>query len=90
LIDQGADVNGQTRAGDTPLHYAAFMGYTKCVKLLLERGAVLEMRGQCACTPLHMAAREGSIQNFSILRSRRTSRSDEGLITMGSQSEAEG
>lgn len=59
--------NAQTNNGDTPLHYAAYMGYVKCATLLIEKGAKLEEKGQNDSTSLHFAAREGQMDLVKLL-----------------------
>ena len=44
LISSGADVNGQNRDGNTPLHVAAFLCHQRLVKLLLNHDASTEIR----------------------------------------------
>jgi len=70
LVEGGAQVNGTTHNGDTPLHYAAFMGYTKSAGMLIERGASMEAKGQNDSTPLHFAAREGRADVVTLLLER--------------------
>lgn len=48
-----------TDQNDTLLHWAAFKGLDEPCKLLLERGVRLDARGECANTPLHLAAAAG-------------------------------
>ena len=38
LLDQGADINANSKDGMTPLSIAAFWGYADIVKVLLESG----------------------------------------------------
>ncbi|MEX0940886.1 MAG: ankyrin repeat domain-containing protein [Candidatus Babeliales bacterium] len=42
--------------GDTLLHAASLKGYSKIVKLLLENGAPINIKGNCGWTPLHRAS----------------------------------
>lgn len=67
LIDVGADINGRTNNGDSPLHYAAFMGYVKCCSLLIRKGAIIECKGQNGSSPLHFASREGQSEVVKLL-----------------------
>jgi len=67
LVDGKAQVNAKTNNGDTPLHYASYMGYVKSASVLIESGAILEERGQNHSTPLHFAAREGQIEIVRLL-----------------------
>ena len=53
LVDEGADVNRQTRYGkDTPLHYAARKNNTEAVRLLLDNGADINLKNNENKTPL--------------------------------------
>eukprot|EP01114_Cavostelium_apophysatum_P019654 TRINITY_DN6398_c0_g2_i1.p2 TRINITY_DN6398_c0_g2~~TRINITY_DN6398_c0_g2_i1.p2 ORF type:complete len:465 (-),score=135.25 TRINITY_DN6398_c0_g2_i1:2613-4007(-) len=67
LIEGGAGVNAKTNNGDSPMHYAAYMGYAKAAAVLAENGAQLEERGQNDSTPLHFAAREGKYDVIKML-----------------------
>jgi len=58
LLDEGADVNAQgPNAG--ALHMAAFNGYVNIVKLLVKRGADIELASAQGFTALHLAASNG-------------------------------
>lgn len=61
------EINPVTSSGDTPLHYAAYLGYTECAKILLKAGANLEAKGQNQSTSLHFAAREGHFDTVKLL-----------------------
>ena len=54
LLDRGADVNGKTIGGWTPLHAAAGMGQLEIVALLLDRGADVNGKNNEGWTPLHL------------------------------------
>ena len=54
LLEQGADVNAQTRSGKaSSLHRAAYSGHTAVVKLLIKYGADLQLCDSDGQTPLH-------------------------------------
>ena len=44
----GIDVNAQTNTKETPLHYACFYGYLKCVQLLMATGQCDLGKSVCA------------------------------------------
>jgi ankyrin repeat protein len=44
LLDLGLDVGQRNRFGETPLHWAALAGQVDAVRLLLERGAPLDVK----------------------------------------------
>jgi len=67
LAKTGTNINAKTNNGDTPLHYAAYMGYVKCASVLIQAGAHLEDRGQNDSTPMHFAAREGQMDVLTLL-----------------------
>ena len=54
-IDLGADVNGVDGGGNTALHSAASINFIPLVRLLVERGANLEIRNRGGQTPLAAA-----------------------------------
>jgi ankyrin repeat protein len=55
LLDAGADLNAPTAQGNTPLHIAAYKGYTGVVGLLLARGANRTARNRLGLTPEELA-----------------------------------
>lgn len=57
LLEQGADVNAQTRSGKvTSLHRAAYSGHLLVVKLLIKYGADPRLCDSDGQIPLHKAA----------------------------------
>ncbi|CAF0768114.1 unnamed protein product [Didymodactylos carnosus] len=51
-----ASVIGLDKAGNTPLHWGAYGGYTECVNLLLPlSSSVINQRNNVGDTPLHLA-----------------------------------
>ncbi len=55
LLEHGADVNGESRAGETPLMAAAAVGNAEITKLLLARGAKVNVVDKWGDTPLRLA-----------------------------------
>lgn len=67
LLARGANVN---KPGWTPLHYGATGPEPKVVKLLLDRGAVVDAESPDKTTPLMMAARYGPEESVTLLLAR--------------------
>ncbi|KAF0909935.1 hypothetical protein E2562_001192 [Oryza meyeriana var. granulata] len=66
LLDHGADPNKKDNAGSVPLHCAAKNGHDEVARLLLSRGASIDIayiRG----TPLHIAAAYGKARVMKVL-----------------------
>jgi uncharacterized protein len=79
LLDRGAQVD---KSGWTPLHYAATGPEPAVVKLLLERGAKVDVRSPNRSTPLMMAAQYGNPASVDLLLARGadpTLKNDQGL-----------
>ena len=55
LLEGGADVNAATARGNTALHAATRRGWTEIIELLVEHGAMLEVRNARGQTPLDLA-----------------------------------
>lgn len=51
----------------TPLHWAAYEGYTDIIELLLSYGASTNSKEMVGQEPLHWAARKGKLEAISIL-----------------------
>jgi ankyrin repeat protein len=66
LVENGADINAQSRNG-TPLYCAVWGGNPEIVKLLLENGAPASGRSEHDETPLHLASRKGYEDIVSLL-----------------------
>ena len=64
LLARGASIN---KVGWTALHYAAAGPEPKVVKLLLDRGAVVDAESPDKTTPLMMAARYGPEEGVTLL-----------------------
>ena len=56
LLQQGAEVNRQTRDGGTALHAAAFLGRTETAALLIEHSADAHIRNTSGMTPRQSSA----------------------------------
>lgn len=63
-LDLGADVNAVDQAGDTALHGAALRGANAIVRLLVERGARLDVKNSFGWTPLTIA--DGVLYTFTV------------------------
>lgn len=61
-IEEGAALNRRDQNGWNPLHWAAFKGRIKSLKLLLEHGAEVDAVDDAGYTPLHCAALAGHLQ----------------------------
>jgi hypothetical protein len=61
LIDRGADINAPDERNFTPV-FVAFKGHVESARMLLERGAVIDIRNRYGETPLHQALRWGEIE----------------------------
>jgi RNA polymerase sigma factor (sigma-70 family) len=76
LVERGADVtlarggSGWKRAGWTPLHYAAGMGFSALVQPLLDRGADPSRPDEEGKTPLDVAIDANYSDIATVLRSR--------------------
>jgi ankyrin repeat protein len=60
LLARGADPNDHKTNGWTAMHYAALEDSEPLVQLLYSHGALLDEKNEDGCTPLFLAAREGS------------------------------
>lgn len=56
----GADVDAPDNDGRTPLHWAAYKGFTDTIRLLLVMDARYNLPDKEGCTPLHWAAIRGN------------------------------
>ncbi|MDE0683896.1 MAG: ankyrin repeat domain-containing protein, partial [Candidatus Poribacteria bacterium] len=52
LLQQGADINGRNRDGNTALHLAAFLGRAETAELLLKNGVDVNARNDDGGTPV--------------------------------------
>jgi len=70
LLDSRADVEKPGRQGRTPLHWAAFHGYTEAVKILLEvRNSKVDVavKDKDGKTALELASKEGHEEIIELL-----------------------
>ena len=49
-------------AGMSPLHLAAWAGQVEVARLMVEKGAEVNMRSSTGETPLHLACQHGNIE----------------------------
>lgn len=65
-VDAGADVNEVEAAGNTPLHSAAYEGWTEGCELLLSLGAKIDASNNAGDRPWHWARNMGhqEVQDF--------------------------
>ena len=62
LLGEGGWVNRRDQNGWTPLHWAAFKGRIKSVKVFIDHGAWVDAVDDAGYTPLHCAAEAGHLQ----------------------------
>lgn len=68
LVKQaGADVDGQTTDGRTPLHLASQRGQYRVARILIELGADVHTTSTGSNTPLHVAAETGHTSTSRLL-----------------------
>jgi ankyrin repeat protein len=67
LIESGADVNAQTKYGDTPLATAVRTGNSEAVKLLLNNGANPNFKDSGNFTLLHNATNHNKLEILGLL-----------------------
>lgn len=66
-LKAGRTLTERFHFGRTPLHVAAMNGATKCVRLLVERGALLEARDDAGHSPLISALGAGLAETAALL-----------------------
>jgi ankyrin repeat protein len=67
LIERGADVTCQTKAGSTALNHASQFGDAEVVRMLIERGADVTAQYHNGQTPLHLASLNGQVEIVRVL-----------------------
>jgi len=69
LVLKGANVNLPSNNGFNvfPIHSAAAGGYTDILRMLIENGAVVNVKQQAGATPLHSAAQNGNLEMLILL-----------------------
>lgn len=67
LIENGANIEARTIAGNSPLHEASYAGYGELVELLVEAGANVNATNNPGWSPLHYAARKGDMKTSRYL-----------------------
>jgi ankyrin repeat protein len=68
LLEKGADFNLINKEGFAPLHFAAFLGETELVKLLVAKGAPLTVNANViGATPLDLAVSAGRREMVELL-----------------------
>ena len=66
-LQQGADINGESKSGQRPLYGAAEAGHAEAVLLLIEAGADVNAKSYGHLTALHGAARNGELATGRLL-----------------------
>ena len=70
-LASGTDKNVRAgKWGDTPLHRAAFWGYTEIVELLINNEVDVNAKDDYGCTPLHDAAEYSHLEIAEMLINR--------------------
>ncbi|XP_074583364.1 putative protein S-acyltransferase 23 isoform X2 [Curcuma longa] len=67
IAKYGADHDPPDNDGRSPLHWAAYKGYTDVIRLLLFRDAYQGRQDGNGCTPLHWAALSGNLEACTVL-----------------------
>ncbi|XP_010517465.1 PREDICTED: probable protein S-acyltransferase 23 isoform X2 [Camelina sativa] len=67
IVDYAADYNALDNEGRSPLHWAAYNGFTDTVRLLLFRDACQNRQDNTGCTPLHWAVIKENVEACSLL-----------------------
>lgn len=68
LLESGADANSKDDDEyEALLHVAAMHANVACIRILLERGASVDVRDRLGYTPLHLASKELSAESVKLL-----------------------
>ena len=67
LLDRGADINARATINNTPIQQAAYSGHLETVRLLLSRGANVNIVGEGG-SALHIAIEKGHTDIAELLR----------------------
>ena len=69
MVLKGADVNLPSSNGFKvyPLHSACAGNYTRTARMLIENGALINVKQQAGATPLHSAAQNGNLELLVLL-----------------------
>lgn len=83
LIDEGsarasASVGSKVLASLAPLHVASRYGHTVVASILLELGAVVDVKDTAGLTPLHYASGNGHLKTMEVLLEAGARESEEG------------
>jgi len=62
-----ADFDVPDNDGRSPLHWAAYKGFTDCIRLLLFMDAYHGQKDKEGCTPLHWAAIRGNLEACTVI-----------------------
>ena len=65
LIAAGANPKACTKKGNTPLHFASFLGHLECISELIKVPGVVEIADKGRRTALHFSAVRGLVENPS-------------------------
>jgi hypothetical protein len=70
-MEKNVNLNSQDIEGNTPLHLAVSSGVSKIVRLLLQKGALVDIKNKSGFTPLQLAFKEKRIEIYNILKSNK-------------------
>ncbi|ESQ51112.1 hypothetical protein EUTSA_v10022988mg [Eutrema salsugineum] len=67
IVNYAADYNALDNEGRSPLHWAAYNGFTETIRLLLFRDACQNRQDITGCTPLHWAVIKENVEACTLL-----------------------